>query len=167
MLILRILQWLLLLPIHLLITLARYPLAPVAVLLFSRKDKRHLRWPFRWLETIDNDLSGDDGWKTEHIKLGSAPLSTWNRIQWLWRNGGNRANYMLLGCIEEFAWTIRHFAAENSKPFWVDPHGYWLLRRFIRIGRKEIEVFIGWSLFGAKLGRCKYTATIRIKTSAE
>ena len=50
------------LPAMFVITAAAYLLAPFAVWLFSTDDKRHLTH-LRWLETIDNDLTGDPGWK--------------------------------------------------------------------------------------------------------
>ena len=158
MFMLRILQWLIYLPIHIALILSRYPLAPIAVLLFSTSDKRHLNH-LQWLETLDNDLSGDSGWKNEHIQPGSDPLSNWNRIKWLWRNGGNSVNYRLLG--------IAYLPSEASwsKPaLWIHrPDGYWLIRKFIPIFGRYLELFIGWGLFGEVFGRCKFSCTIRIK----
>ena len=161
---LRILQWLIYLPAHIVLILSRYPLAPLAVLLFSTADKRHLRY-LQWLETLDNDLAGDSGWQNEHIQPGSDPLSDWNRIKWLWRNGGNAVNYRVLG--------IRYpvFGANLvNQPIkswlWVrSTDGYWLIRKFIPLFGRYLEIFIGWGLFGEVQGRCKFSCTIRVKRS--
>lgn len=72
--------------------LSIFPIAPIAVFFGSQK---HLRWPFKWVDTIDNDLGGDEGWKTEHI-VGN-PYSYKNKVLWIWRNGGNWASYYTFG----------------------------------------------------------------------
>lgn len=162
---LRLLQWLLYLPVHLLIVLARYPLAPMAVVFFTTNDKRQLLWPFAWLGTIDNDLGGDSGWRNEHIKPGSNPLSTWNRICWLWRNGGNAVNYYVLGCRCNSIFELFNLAMQDQRWFWCRPDGYWMVRAYIPWGKKYLNLFWGWSLFGEIDGRCKFTFTTRIKDS--
>lgn len=150
----KIALWILLLPVHILVILARYPLAPVAVLLFSTKDKRHLRF-MRWLETLDNDLTGDNGWRTEHIK--GDPRAFWNRVGWLWRNGGNAVNYGFLGVPDKFS--VYHL-----KPWlWRNTAGHWMIRNAFKLGPRYLEIFWGWSLLGAKHGRCKFTFTTRLK----
>lgn len=164
----RLTQWLVYLPIHLLVILARYPLAPIAVVSFTTNDKRHLLFPFTWLGTIDNDLSGDDGWRTEHIKPGSDPLSTWNRIRWLWRNGGNGFNYMTLGCPDDIGFRRKYQTLLTKMPSWVRQDGYWLWRSYHPVFGRQLELFLGWSLFGPKVAenkiRCKYVCTIRLKS---
>lgn len=153
----KIALWFLLLPVHISVVLLRYPLAPIAVWMFSTADKRHLRF-MRWLETLDNDLSGDSGWRNEHIKPGSDPLSTWNRIKWLWRNGGNAINYNLLGCEYDPA-----LPSQGKRSFVKRSDGRWLLRLSIPLFGKYLELFWGWSIFGPIHGRCKYTFTTRFK----
>lgn len=144
-------RWLLYLIPHLLAIVVRYPLAPFAVLFFSSKDRTHLTF-FKWLETIDNDLSGDLGWKTEHISGDS--LSSWNRINWLWRNGGNALNYGLLGC------DFEQYTTQDE--YWVRADGYWIFRKFWQItSTRQLEIFIGWALYGPQLFRCKFVCTIR------
>lgn len=160
---LRILQWLLYLPLHLLVIAARYPLAPIAVVFFTTNDKRHLLFPFTWLGTIDNDLSGDNGWRTEHIKPGSDPLSTWNRIGWLWRNGGNWVNYKVLSCKADGDWIDNNTKGSTARVWFVRPDGYWMLRAFIPWGKRYLNLFWGWSLFGPIEGKCKMTASTRRK----
>lgn len=152
-------RWLVYLIPHFLAVIARYPLAPLAVIFFSTDDKRHLTF-FKWLETIDNDLSGDEGWRAEHIT--GDPLSTWNRIGWLWRNGGNALNYGLLGC--DYISFINPFNRAYFKRF----DGYWVYRNFWQISStRNLEVFLGWALYGPQLGRCKIVFTIRFPTIKE
>ena len=159
---LRIFQWLIILPLHILAILARYPLAPLAVVLFSSKDKRTLRHPFHWLQTDDADLSGDSGWKKEHLKPGVDPLSTWNRIRWLWRNGAQSFNYRVIGCRDNMPWRQSSKLLRGKQSFWHRPDGYWLWRSFTPLFGRYLEVFIGWGLFGHVLDRCKFVCTIRL-----
>lgn len=157
-------RWLALLIPHLLLSLVRYPLAVLAVLCFSSADRRHLT-RLRWLETIDNDLAGDSGWREKHL-IGSDPLSRLNRIRWLWRNGGNTLNYLTFGVCDWPA--LRGFAPmfASLPPFTYirRPDGAWLYRRFIPIwpGR-DLEIFLGWALLGPQQGRCKYVCSLRIR----
>lgn len=155
----RILQWLVFLPLNLLLGVFSFILAPFAVLLFSSPDKLHLV-RFKWLETIDNDLTGDAGWKAEHL-LGADPLSAINRIRWLWRNGGNTVNYKVLGVMADPDWIGQQ---DRSLYFWRRPDGYWLYRRFFPLaGAYKLELFFGWALLGPQLGLCKFVCQIRIK----
>lgn len=139
------------------VVIASFLMAPVAVLCCSTSDRRHLtRW--RWLETIDNDLSGDFGWKTFHL-WGGNPLSWINRTRWLWRNGGNTVSYMVLGCDGDPAWNAQQ---DRALHFWRRPDGYWLYRRFVPLTkRRSMELFFGWNLFAVKFGRCKVVCQIR------
>lgn len=145
MIVLRVIQWLFYLPLHVIVIALRYPLAPIAVLLFSSKDKRSLTF-MHWLETIDNDLSGDEGWKTVHIKPGSDPLSYRNRVGWLWRNGGNRFNYTVIGC--------------KVKPL-PRSDGYWMIHQLFG----KVELFWGWGIDSNNNGYSKFTFTTRIRWS--
>lgn len=146
-------RWLRYLIIHMLAVIVRYPLSPIAVIWYSTEDKLHLT-RFNWLETIDNDLSGDKGWKAEHL-AGSDVLSNWNRIRWLWRNGGNALNYGVLGC------DFQPFISQQT--YWKRPDGYWIFRKFWQItGTRQLEIFIGWGLYGPQLERCKFVCTIRL-----
>ena len=177
---LRVGQWLAYLVAHLVLVVLRYPLAPVAVRFFSRPDKRRL---VTWLEplmTLDNDLDGDSGWRNEHIKPGSDPLSDSNRIKWLWRNGFNTANFTWLGCQGDLLWTLVRMAQQHQRAFWYRDDGYWMLRTFIPFpdvvifdkGRlcwtpteRYLNVYWGWSLFGTVDGRHKFTFTTRVKST--
>jgi len=151
-------KWFLYLIAHVAVIIARYPLAPLAVLFFSSEDKRTLT-RLRWLETIDNDLGGDSGWQTEHIRPGSDPYSFWNRTKWLWRNGGNSFNYKQLGVPEDKWFTAKYWIVQDADRLWIRDDGAWLLRGYYG----PFYLFIGWSLFGAKEGRCKFTCTIKVK----
>lgn len=155
----RLIQWMIFLPLHIILILSRYPMAPIAVILFSTSDKLHLKW-FKYLETLDNDLTGDSGWRNEHIKPGSDPLSTWNRIGWLWRNGGNAVNYKVLGC--------KYGPCKQlSTSTWINDSGYWLLRKWVPMFGKYLEIFVGWGLNGNVVGYSKFTATIRMKANKQ
>lgn len=151
----RYTQWLLLFPVNLAFSVACVLLSPIAAL-FVTDDRRFLLQPFVWLEAIDNDLSGDDGWKQEHL-IGSDPLSYLNRTRWLIRNGGNKVSYGAFGCLDT-GYSQKGFYCVNSE-------GYWLYRRPLRVTSKLfIDLFIGWNLPGAKYGRAKFTSSFRLKT---
>lgn len=146
-------RWLRYLIIHVLAVIARYPLSPIAVRWYSTENKLHLT-RFNWLETIDNDLSGDKGWKEEHL-AGNDVLSDWNRTRWLWRNGGNALNYGALGCdFQEYT---------TQQTYWKRDDGYWIFRKFWQVSStRQLEVFLGWALYGPQLKRCKFVCTIRL-----
>ena len=142
-------RWLCYLPLNLLMGLAVIPLAPIAVAFFSTEDKRHLT-RFRWMETIDNDLTGDWGWNEEHL-IGSDPFSWLNRTRWLWRNGGNSVNYNLLGCVDDPAWREQQ---DRNAGYWKRPDGYWLYRKPLKLTEKYfIDRFFGWQLLGPRITR--------------
>lgn len=153
------LLWLLALPPHLAVTVLKYPLAPIAVECCSVDDGKHLWLPFRWLETIDNDLGGDSGWKNEHIEPGSDPYSDWNRIMWLWRNGGNWFNYNVIGIDND-----QSNLPVQAPGFTVRDDGFWLWRDYYEISDEtKMEIFWGWGLYGNVEGRNKFTFTTRFK----
>lgn len=159
----KLLRWIGFLPLNLIMGLVVIPLAPIAVAFFSTPDKRHLT-RFKWLETIDNDLTGDkdEGWRQTHL-WGSDPFSWINRTRWLWRNGGNTVNYTLLGCADDLQWRVTQIA---SAGFWQRPDGHWLYRKPVPLfGGRFIDLYFGWQILGPKLGLCKFVATIRIKTN--
>jgi hypothetical protein len=127
------------------ICFARYPASIIAVWLFSSPDRLYLtRW--KWLETIDNTLAGDGGHQTEHM-FGKDPLAWYNRVLWLWRNGGNRFNY----------WTIG--VADATAPDWA----FWDKVAVPLIAGRFLDLRFGWSDSSLQ-GRRKYVLTIRIKT---
>ena len=133
---LRFLPWML-------VILVRYPLAFVAVA-FSHKND--VTFPFKWIGTIDNDLTGDDGWKAEHL-WGSSPISYINKVRWLWRNGGNEFNYWWIG------------VSASDRPEWA----FWSSKQVPLIFGRFLDLRFGWTDYQLH-GRCKYVFTIRIKT---
>lgn len=156
----KYLKWVCIFPLNLIMSIVKYPMAIIAVLFFSTPDRRYLTWA-KWLETIDNDLSGDGGWKSEHLS-GSDPLSSKNRIRWLWRNGGNTLNYTIFGCKDLSEWRE---AQDQSSTFFKRPDGYWLIRRFINLStHKRLDIQIGWNIMGPQLGLCKYVLNVRIRS---
>lgn len=156
--------WFIILPLFLLSKLIVRIIVPPAVLLFSSADRRHLAWPYRWLETWDNDLSGDDGWKTEHITPGSDPLSSWNRIKWLWRNGGHGLNYGIFGVKYDPAFPV---GGDRKIGLLVRPDGAWLYHRYVPMFGRYLEVIWGWGIYGPLRGRCKFSFTTRLKRSRQ
>jgi hypothetical protein len=151
--------WLVGLPFHITVAVVKYPLSPIAVYTCSVDDDKHLCWPFRWLETIDNDLGGDSGWRKEHIEPGSDPYSDWNRTMWLWRNGGNWFNYNVLGID---AYPKSQLPPQESGLTTRDD-GFWVLRdRFGISSNSDLEVFWGWGLYGNIQGMNKFSFTTRI-----
>ena len=128
------LKYILLLPAFILVVLARYPLAPIAVIFFSTSDKKRLRKPFEWLMTDDNDLDGDESWQRKNPD----PMSLLNRIRWLWRNGGHHAAYHFFGCPR--------------------PSDYPASRTFTPLWGRYLEFWIGWS---SNIPRGKYVLTMR------
>jgi len=130
-------------PLWLLVILARYPLSFIAVALSKEND---VQFPFKWMGTIDNDLTGDYGWKKEHLS-GSDPSSYWNKVRWLWRNGGNRFNYWWIG------------VPFVNRPSWA----FWSIHQIPLFAGRFLDMRFGWSDYSLQ-GRCKYVFTIRIKT---
>lgn len=133
----RFLPWLL-------VILLRYPLAFVAV---ACAWQNNVTRPFLWLGTIDNDLLGDTGWRSEHL-WGDDPSSYINKVRWLWRNGGNHFNY----------WTIG--VPDADAPPWA----FWSKTNIPLFAGRFLDLRFGWSPEGPKDGRRKYVFTIRIKT---
>ena len=157
--ILRLIQWLIYLIPYILLWLLKFPLAPIAVILFSTKDRKHL-WKFLYLfETIDNDLGGDSGWLT-HIT--GDRYSTWNRIKWLWRNGFNTFNFLILSIKLNVAEYNEWKYNQTDRNFWIFSDGSWQYRAHKKIPfiNRYWTPFIGWGLFGPINGRCKFTCTI-------
>lgn len=151
----RYIEWTSLFFLNIIFSLLCTLLSPVAAL-FVSGDRKTLTTPFKWLETLDNDLGGDSGWKEEHL-IGTDPYSYINRTRWLIRNGGNKISYGLFGC--------RELPYRQNGYFYENMDGYWLLRKPIWVTKKRFfDLFIGWNLPGAKFGRCKFTSSCRLKT---
>lgn len=157
-----VLRWLLLLPAHILLVAVAWLLAPIAVRWFSTADKLHLTAPFKWMETIDHDLAGDEYWQAA---LGDAdPLSNAARIAWLRRNGGNTVNYGMLGVLSDPVWLAAYRSTYNGVitggPVWWCGNSF-CLRWFPTFRGIPIELSAGWNLIGPQNGRCKYWLSMR------
>lgn len=156
-----VLSWLFIWPFHVSLEIVKYPITPIAVETCSTEDKKHLCWGFRWLETIDNDLGGDSGWKKNHIEPGSDPYSDWNRIKWLWRNGGNWTNYNIFGIEANKEITPPFEPGFNERE-----DGFWLIRDRFDVPffeNKQFEMMWGWHLYGTINSRHKYVFTNRFQ----
>jgi hypothetical protein len=139
-----VIRYFIYLPFFVLMQIVAKIVAPVAVVFFSTPDRKQLRSPFKWMMTLDADLGGDKYWPS-HIE--GDRYSTWNRINWMWRNGGHTLAYGLFGCDK-------------------DAEDYPLFRKFypVKLGKyKFLELFFGWNHPGAQNGRAKYALTIRLK----
>jgi hypothetical protein len=139
-----VIRYFLYMPLFILTNLAAKILAPVAVIWFSTDDRKELRSPFVWMMTLDADLGGDKYWPS-HIT--GDRYSTWNRINWMWRNGGHTLAYWFFGCNK----------GDERFP---------LFRKFypVKLGKYNyLELFFGWNHPGAQSGRAKYVLTVRLK----
>lgn len=166
------LKYIALWPLHIIRELAQPILPFIVVPFFSTPDKLHLRPPFEWFDTIDNPLTGDEGWQSEHL-WGVDPMSLVNRIRWLIRNGGNRLSYTFFGC-----------DANDPHPFYrpyikanrlmigfaiVAVYLYlvglaWAaasltvstVAGFIALRDYRWDIMLGWNMAGQQQGRAKY-----------
>lgn len=160
---LRVLQWLIYLPLHVLTVLLRYPLAPIAVIFFSTPDRKHLTF-FKFLETQDVDMGGDTGFQTHHITPGSDPYSVWNRIRWGFRNGCQTLTYRWFGVNFDKEWADSISATSEGKIFFVRPDGAWLL--FIDnkpLFGRFLTIFFGFGIRSNINGKSKFSCTVRFK----
>lgn len=95
-----VILWLALSIINALAGLLNYPLAPIAVLF--QKDGWLPSWLW-WMQTPDNSLDGDAGWKEKYLCLNRRgdrldPLRTWlKRTLWLYRNSMYGLSIYVLG----------------------------------------------------------------------
>ena len=112
------------------------------------------RW-LSWFDCEDNSLYGDDGWKTEHCPEYK---TYFGMVRWLWRNGGHNFNYQVLGCQTGNILKVSSF-------LWKNDDGFWKYRRFIPVGRRCLEVFLGWNLSGEPSELNKVVCQFRIRTA--
>ena len=94
-------RWCLLLIANVLVLVLAYLLAPILPA-FATKDAHLPRW-LSWFDQPDDDLDGDNGWKTEHrLFLGHSKVDQgWrryiNRVLWLIRNPAYGWDISVLG----------------------------------------------------------------------
>lgn len=129
----RFVTWLCLVPLQWLLGIVAFVLAPFVVAFCSTPDRLHLT-RFRWLETIDFDLTGDPSWREKRLiginpfgweritvtlwyRLGFSPL-TWAADQvWLWRVAGLDA----LSWINRVRWLWRNGGNYVNYMIWGAP----------------------------------------------
>ncbi len=159
------LRWLSYFPVMVLVGILKYPLALIAPLFAVVREGQidnNNGWAVEprlpgWLSllgTDDNSLYGDAGHKE---RVGNYK-SYFGMVRWLWRNGFHNFNYTVLGCI-----ALPMPERKEGECYWKREDGYWLYRRYIPVGPKTLELFLGWNLYGAVNGRNKYVCSIRIK----
>lgn len=157
--VLRLIQWLIYLPIYLALWVLKFPTAPFILVFFQNNAGTNLVGLGKLWGTIDNDLGGDYGWQ---LKIRGNKYAFKNKLLWLWRNGFNYFNYKFLSIkinLEDFG---KYYYKQQGKRFWIFSDGSWQWRAKVRIpiwGRYWTP-FIGWGLFGPINGRCKFTCTV-------
>lgn len=130
--------------------LAAIVLAPAVCWLAATPDRRHLRTPWQWMETLDWDMAGDLPWRADRL-IGADPLSWLNRVRWLWRNGAQAVAYGLCGMPAGEAQRQAHGAWYRLTL--TDRAFYW--RADLPIGSRWLELRAGWKLNHAVRGRYK------------
>jgi hypothetical protein len=155
-------KWLALLPVHGLVVGAAKTLAPIAVKHFSTPDKLDLKFPFRWMRTIDHGLDGDQ--YTNIAKNGGDALADDARIAWLRKNGGNATNYGLLGVPSDAVWLAKYRSTYNGVitggPIWWSDNAF-CMRWYPKALGRTFEISTGWNLLGPQSGRCKFWCSVR------
>lgn len=142
-------KWLVLLPLFLVKNVVVFILAAPVVIFFSTPDKLYLRSPFFWMNSRrPREMTGDDGWKREHLWYGTDPMHIINRIGWIFRNGGQELAYTFFGCSVD------------------DPHPFFRPRIPIPFTGYRLDIMLGWNMLGAVDGRAKFSFTIRGKKIA-
>jgi hypothetical protein len=116
--------------------LLTFPLAPIAVAL-SRDYQ--LRWPFRWMMTLDFDLTGDGGHRARWPDYTSYVA----QVVWMWRNGGHALSYA-----HPFG-----FGMPRGKDF-----GFWKVD-----ATPGWQWRFGWNPEDFKQDRSKYNFTVRYR----
>jgi hypothetical protein len=146
--------------------LLNYFIAPFAVL-FASKDGWLPRWLW-WLQTPDNSLDGDNGWKEEHrpYMIEDTKFKQYvNRVRWLYRNSMYGFAIDVLGC-KTLATDDLEIIGESkvsNRPL----HEGLVVRKLIRDGKviafqwyyvnawsdtRCIRINLGWKLWGFKKG---------------
>ena len=153
-----VLRWLGCLTLAGLAKLAAVVLAPAVCWLAATPDRRHLRAPWQWMETLDWDMAGDPPWRARRL-IGTDPLSWINRTRWLWRNGAQAVAYGICGASA----TDPTRDADGSwyRLTLTDSAFYW--RADWPVSGRRVEVRAGWKLNYQIEGRCKVALSIRIR----
>src|SRR3990172_7477973 len=81
--------------IHFFVDLSAFIVVPLALLFVSEKNNHLPRW-FRWYETYDYDINGDEPWQGwEHAN--GKQRTYWWRLRWLLRNRVGTFSYEHMG----------------------------------------------------------------------
>ncbi|QDB71331.1 hypothetical protein CPT_Moabite_301 [Serratia phage Moabite] len=118
--------------------------------IFATKDARLPKW-LDWFMMPDNDLDGDNGWKTEHtLWRKNLPPKTAQyicRVLWLYRNPLYNFSIRFLGAPKSSVKpTVKGPAWNNQTGIYKDH--YWMIYymgpSFIK--GKRIKIYLGWKL---------------------
>lgn len=154
--------WLILLPLWAAFNLLAYLLAPVLPrFAFNRLglcdngnairvEPRLPDW-LGWLQTDDNSLYGDYGWRTEHCPDW---YTDWGMTKWLWRNPAVGFERSVLAAQIKPSMRLRKLGNPEIQDA---PHGkggvcfvmlgwYWNLVVVIPLGSRCFKLDIGWQL---------------------
>lgn len=153
-----VLRWFAFLALSGLAKLAAIFLAPGICWLGASPDRRHLRAPWRWMETVDWDMAGDPPWRA-HRLIGTAPLSWLNRTRWIWRNGAQAVAYGICGA--SAADPQREVDGSWYRLTLTDSAFYW--RADWPVSGRCIELRAGWKLNYQIEGRHKVALSFRIR----
>lgn len=145
-------------------------LAPLVCAVWATPDKRHLRAPFRWMETIDWDMAGDPPWRQRRL-VGTDPLSWLNRTRWIWRNGAQRLTYLVLG-VNMAGLELRTTGnPDPGRPPYglkrtealreTDTVAYYANRFVPLFGGRGLQIQTGWKLNYVVDGHCKLICSVR------
>lgn len=103
MLFIAVLWWFIKLIPHLVFLAISYP-AALFLPAFAGADAHLPKW-LSWFDQPDDDLDGDNGWKTEHrwfkdsLKVDHGWRRYINRVRWLWRNPAYNWGIEVMGFI--------------------------------------------------------------------
>lgn len=172
----RYVQWVLYVPIMLLVTVATLPLAPILALCVHKRvgildnntktgEEYFLINALNWFQTPDNSIDGDEGWRTEHwqwrYKLPSFLATYVGRIGWLWRNPGY--GFGVIG-LQNY----NPIYAQLGNDLFVQIGGYFQFRTTRQIGSKQLYCNFGWNIKGlaeAPIGTfqfCTFAFSVRM-----
>lgn len=147
----RILQWLVCLPVDWFMSLIVFPLAPIVVALDCVP---------AWMMTPDNPIDGDEG----HVARWAGKSKYMQHVAWLWRNKAYGFTALNADGITEYDVATYGNPKIGNNPFvpgWclrtVD--GYWHLYVILPYGKRFVRINLGWKLWGgANFGQ--YVSTI-------
>lgn len=162
--------------------LLAYPLAPIALLFASNG---RLPWAFRWLETQDNPLTGDEGhverWKIIRTQHPLLDHDYFQEVAWLWRNKAYRFSYDFLGRVPENLRMYGDINVENTGNksqegvcYWLGDNiwGMFLFKPLFPYAKGKyvyLRMYLGWKCKGYEASTKKramlaFNISIRLRT---